>query len=115
MIEKALEKLEAELQKNMNNRTIIRVGDYAKEQIEKSEANAQQFLDEKKSLQGAIDKMKSEAQKAAVGGVSCLTDDEGFEIVHKYFGFSSENAEKSADTLTPNSASGVKVDLFDFL
>jgi hypothetical protein len=110
MINKALEKLEAELQKNINNRTIIRVGDYANEQIEKSEANAQAFLDEKKSLQGAIDKMKSEAQKAAVGGCGCLTDEEGFDIVHNYFGFSKETY-----TDTPSSATGVMIDLLDFL
>lgn len=108
MINKALEKLEAELQKNIDNRTMIIIGDYVKEQIEKSEKNAEKFLDEKKSLSGAIDKMKSEAKKAAVGGVGCITDSEGFEIVHTYFGFV-ENTDNSSG------ASSVNVDLLDLL
>jgi hypothetical protein len=108
MINKALEKLEAELQKNIDNRTMIRVGDYVKEQIEKSETNSEKFLDEKKSLSGAIDKMRTEAKKAAVGGVGCLTDEEGLEIVHSYFGF-------EIYYISTSSASGVNVDLLDLL
>lgn len=86
MIEKAIEKIKAEMEKDKALHIQV-VGDYLLKQIEINKTAATAIVKEGKTIKGSIEEMRKEAQKKAVGGCGVLTDSEGFEIVRKYFGF----------------------------
>lgn len=86
MIEKAIEKLKAEMEKDKAPH-IQAIGNYLLKQIEINKAAATAIVKEGKTIKGSVEKMKKEAKKNAVNGCGVLTDAEGFEIVRKYFGF----------------------------
>ena len=86
MIEKAIEKIKAEMEKDKAPHIQV-VGNYLLNQIEINKAAATAIVKEGKTINGSIEEMRKEAHKKAVGGCGILTDAEGFEIVRKYFGF----------------------------
>lgn len=86
MIEKAIEKIKAEMESSKAPEIQV-VGDYLLKQIEINKTAATAIVKEGKTIKGSIEEMRKEAQKKAVGGCGVLTDSEGFEIVRKYFGF----------------------------
>lgn len=47
---------------------------------------AEKILDEKKTLQGAFDKMKGIAKTRQHSGCAYIPPEEGFEIIREYFG-----------------------------
>lgn len=86
MIEKAIEKIKAEMEKNKAPHIQV-VGNYLLKQIEINKAAATAIVKEGKTIKGSVENMQKEAKKNAVNGYGVLTDAEGFEIVRKYFGF----------------------------
>lgn len=46
---------------------------------------AEKILAEKKSLAGALDAIKAEAKKHAVGGCGCVDEAQAVEIAYKYY------------------------------
>lgn len=46
---------------------------------------AERILEEKKTLQGAFDKMKEIARKRQHGGCACIPPEEGFSIIREYY------------------------------
>lgn len=86
MIEKAIEKIKAEMEKNKAPHIQV-VGNYLLKQIEINKAAATAIVKEGKTIKGSVENMQKEAKKNAVNGCGVLTDAEGFEIVRKYFGF----------------------------
>lgn len=86
MIEKAIEKVKAEMEKDKAPHIQI-IGQYLLKQIEINKGAATAIVKEGKTIKGSIEKMRKEAKKNAVNGCGVLTDAEGFEIVRKYFGF----------------------------
>ena len=82
-----IEKLEKECEKNTDDMTMRVICNYVVERLENAKEDVlKNILEKKLSLAGAVDKMKEAAKKVAVGGCGVLTDEEGFEIVSKYFG-----------------------------
>lgn len=86
MIEKAIKKIKAEMEKDKASHIQV-VGNYLLKQIEINKAAANAIVKDGKTIKGSVEKMRKEAQKKAVGGCGILTDAEGFEIVRKYFEF----------------------------
>lgn len=86
MIEKAIEKIKAEMEKDKAPYIQV-IGNYLLKQIEINKTAATAIVKEGKTIKGSVEEMRKEAQKKAVGGCGVLTDAEGFEIVRKYFGF----------------------------
>ncbi len=86
MIEKAAEKIKAEMEKDKAPYIQV-IGNYLLKQIEINKTAATAIVKEGKTIKGSVEEMRKEAQKKAVGGCGILTDAEGFEIVRKYFGF----------------------------
>lgn len=86
MIEKAIEKLKAEMEKDKAPHIQI-VGNYLLKQIEINKSVATAIVKGGKTIRGSVEEMKKEAKKNAVNGCGVLADAEGFEIVRKYFGF----------------------------
>lgn len=84
-VEEAVHKLDLEMEKEKKNPYVTVIGEYLVNFIRNNEHNAPEFLNEKKTISGAIDKMKSAARKNATRGVGMLTDEEAYNIVLKYY------------------------------
>lgn len=84
--EKAIEKIDAEIEKNKGNRAYEVIGEYLINLVTAHPEVSEKLMDEKKSLVGAYKEMKSKARKKAYKGCAVLTDEEGFEIVCDYYG-----------------------------
>ncbi|MED5017909.1 Cas9 inhibitor AcrIIA9 family protein [Paenibacillus chibensis] len=116
-MQEAITKLQSEIEKNKTNPYIQVVGEFLIKHVQANPANAEKILDADKTIGNSLEAMKKEAQKKQVNGMAMLTDEEGFAIVLKYFGFegtaipgvgSSEQPDASSD-----SSFDVKLD--DFL
>ena len=117
--EEAIGKINGEMQKSPDDRVLEAIGHYLIDRI--TDADAEKVRD--KTLKGAVEKMRSAAQKVARGGVGVLTDEEGFAIVRRYFGLRDDASEKPEDrshdggeAQTPKDASADAIELdFDAL
>ena len=87
MIQKAIIKINTEMQKSPNDKQLEAIGHHVIDAIT-TEANAKAVLDEKKTLNGARAEVRSAAKKQAVNGMAMIASDEVFAIVDKYFGIS---------------------------
>lgn len=87
MIQKAIIKINTEMQKYPDNKYIEDIGHHIIDSIT-TEENAKAVLDEKKSIKGALKKIEEACRKAAINGFGMIPDEEGFAIVDKYFGIS---------------------------
>lgn len=86
MKEQALTKLRGEMADSANNSYVQVIGEVLVQHIEANPANAEKFIDEKKTIAASLQVMTNEAQKKKQGNMAVLTDAEGFAIVLKYFG-----------------------------
>lgn len=87
MLEKAILKLQSEIGKG-NNPYITVIGEFLIQHIKSNPAAAEKIMQADKTIAKSLDAMKEAAKKKAVGGCAMLTDQEGFQIVLKYFGIS---------------------------
>jgi len=85
MLEKAIEKLKAEIDGNKSNPNIQVIGEFLLEQLDSNDKISEKLIIEGKTIKGSIDEMKKVAKTKAVGGCGMLTDQEGFGIVLNYF------------------------------
>ena len=65
---------------------------------------AEKILAEKKSLTGALDAIKAEAKKHAVGGCACIDEIQTMEIACKYYNI--DNTEPAAGATAAHQALG---------
>jgi len=91
MIEKAIEKIKAEMEKNKDDGNVKVIGDFLLKQIEINKDAAAGILQEEKTILKSIDEMQKEAlaKVKKKTGTQCIAMDpvEGFKIVMKYFSF----------------------------
>jgi hypothetical protein len=100
MISKAKEKLNSEISKSKDPYVKV-VGQFLLQHLEANQGAAEKILQEDKTISKSLDAMKEAAKKKAVGGCAMLTDQEGFEIVLKYFGIDGQVAPAVMDAV-PN-------------
>lgn len=93
MLGKAIEKIKSEMSKNTNTYVQV-VGQFLLQHLETTPGAAEKILQEDKTIIKSLDAMKNEAKKKQVGGCAMLTDQEGFEIVLKYFGIDGKVSNK---------------------
>ena len=101
MLNKALDKIEAELEKNIDNRNLIVIGDYLVNLCKKSPSAAEKIADESKSMIGALKYMIKHVEKQASRENNCIAvpDGEGFEVVCEYYGIGDiEETHKESET-----------------
>jgi len=85
MLNIAIEKLQAEIDSNKSNPNIKVVGDFLLRQLDLNDKASEKVVQEGKTIKGSIEEMRKVAKTKAVNGCGMLTDQEGFEIVLKYF------------------------------
>lgn len=65
---------------------------------------AEKILEQKKTLAGALDAIKAEAKKHAVGGCGCVDEAQAVEIACRYYNI--DNTEPAAEATAANQALG---------
>lgn len=95
MVTEAVKKIKEEMGKN-NNPYVQVIGAFLIQHVEANPGAAEKVLDNGKSIIKSLDEMKKVAAKKAIGGVTVLTDQEGFEVILKYFGIETEPSSVKA-------------------
>ncbi len=121
-IEKAIEKINAEMQKDPDDSYIEIIGHYIIDRCEERDT-AEKVAIEGKTLKGAMDAVMSKAIKAKKGSVAVLTPATVFGAVDAYFGITTDTAAqlKAIQGSTPAPAAApvptnkVNLSLEDFL
>lgn len=81
----AIKKIQEEMEKN-NNPYIQAIGTFLLQHLKTNPVAADKIMTAEKTILKSLDEMKKVAEKKKVGNCAVLTDQEGFEIVLKYFG-----------------------------
>lgn len=92
MLNKAIKKINEEIEK-VSNPYVKVVGEFLLKQLKAIPEAAEKILAKDKSILKSLDEMQKAAQKKRVGNCAVLTDQEGFEIVLKYYGIESKSVE----------------------
>lgn len=124
MINKAIQKINSEMQKNASDQYTEIVGHYIIDRCS-DDITAARVADEKKSLKGAMEAIMQVAAKAKRGNAAVLLPNQVFGAVDQYFGLpTSEAAQEAAiaavcgatrTPVTPPVAKKVALNLSDFL
>lgn len=122
MIEKAIEKLESEMNK-INNPYVQVVGQFLIQYVKSNQGDAEKIVLEGKTITKSLDEMRKAAEKKKVGNCAVLTDQEGFEIVLKYFGIDGQAKTdtmvhvecKTVPEIKPKAAIDFDISLDDFI
>jgi hypothetical protein len=85
MLETALKKIRDEIEKEKNPYVQV-VGEFLTNYLEMNPGAAEKIMTEGKTIIKSLDEMKKAAREKAVNGCAVLTEQEGFEIVLKYYG-----------------------------
>lgn len=116
---KAIAKLDAEIEKEKRNRAIAVIGEYLINLATAHPEVAEKLADTNKTLAGAYDAMYKEARKKQYNHCAVLTDEEGFEIVCEYFGidYQPSGMDKTRKPMMPpvETAAVLNIELDDLL
>lgn len=113
--QKAIEKLQIEMNQNKGNAYVQAIGKYLTQQIVKYTMAAEAILATDKTIKKSLDFMRSEAQKKAVNGFAMFTPEEGFTLVLKFFEIKVETIETPELKIPTKKSSRFDVKLDDFL
>lgn len=113
--QKAIEKLQNEMNQNKNNAYIQAIGQFLLQQIEKISNAAEGILGPDKTIKQSLEAMRSEAQKKAVNRFAMFTPEEGYSLVLKYFGIKMKKVEVPEPKIQEKKSSRFNVKLDDFL
>ena len=91
MLQQIIDNFEKECEKNPDDMMKRVVCNHTVEKLKSApEEVLKNIVDSKRSLSGAIQRMKSEAEKHKTGGYAVLSDEQGFAITDEYFGIAGE-------------------------
>ena len=124
MIDKAIEKINTEMQKNPNDAYIEIIGHYVIDRCS-DEITARKVMADDKSLDGAMKAVVKRAEKARNGNTAVLLPKDVFGAVDKYFGIVTDERAQGAAVaaafggsgtpVTPPAPKKVALNLADFL
>ncbi|WP_138756463.1 hypothetical protein [Paenibacillus sinopodophylli] len=87
MLQQALQKISAEIgSADKKNKYVPVIGGFLINHVRENPEHARLITADGKSIAGSLTAMQAEAKKHAVNGCGVLTDEEGFNIVLRYFG-----------------------------
>ena len=113
---KAIAKLDAEMEKEKRNHAIAVIGEYLINLITARPEIAEKLADSKNTLAGAYEAMRTEARKKMYNNCAVLTDEEGFEIVCEYFGIDPGTDKIAKQAVQPGkTAPALDIELDDLL
>ena len=112
MMRKAIEKINAEMQKRPGDRYWEAVGQHIIDRCT-DERTAAAVLTEGKSLAGCMESIQNKAQLRAKNNVAVIAEDEVYAMAERYFGIEGEPPDGTIPAAEP--AGGGLPDLADFL
>ncbi len=115
MLTKALAKLRSETDQNINNPYIQVVGGFLIQYLESNPAAAEKILATDKSISESLDEMRKAAEKKKVRNCAVLTDQEGFNIVLKYFGITELVLAPSSPAIEQKSSDNFNISLEELM
>jgi len=127
MPSKAIGKLQSEMTQNNTDSYIQVVGAFLLQHLEQNPKDAEKIMVTDKTIGKSLEQMRKEASKKKVGSCAVLTDQEGFEVVLKYFGIKATTPASAraaapiitSDNVQPNpsepKSNNFNVNLEDFL
>lgn len=98
-VQKAIEKLRAEMDKNKKDGFVEVIGGFLIKTVQDSPEASEKILAKDKTISGSISEMAKEARKKSINGHAMLSDQEGFQIVLKYFGITAAAPEVNKPVL----------------
>lgn len=101
MLDKAIEKIKKEMESNKNNMYIQAVGSFLLQYLGTNPGAAEKILNTEKTIAKSLDEMRKVAAKKKVGNCAVLTDQEGFEVVLKYFGINDKVDKVDTTNIIP--------------
>lgn len=101
MLNNAIYKLQNEIDANKSNSYVKVVGQFLLKHLETNPAAAEKIVAEGKTIKGSLKEMKEAARKNQSDGCGVLTDQEGFEVVLKYFGIEPAGIQPATPTAPP--------------
>lgn len=113
MIEKAITKINAEIQKAPNDTYRAIIGEYIIDHI-LTEDDAAKILDEDKTLEKALEEVVSKAQKQAQKNKAVIVSTTVFGWVMEYFGLECEEKAYPQTPAEKPKAKGIVLSLNDF-
>lgn len=108
MLEKAIEKLRAEITSSKNDPVIQIIGEFLIQHLLNNNSNAEKIMQEGKTIEKSFEEMRKVATTRKVGNRAVLTDQEGFNIVLKYFGIESTITDKVSRVKEPAEKDPIK-------
>lgn len=111
MLEQATKKLGTEIEQNQNVPYVRHVGNFLLKHLHNNPDSAEKFMAEGKTIKGSLTEMRKEAQKHQVDNCGVLTDEEGFNVVLRYYGIdATAPAPASVEEKAPEARFDVKLD-----
>jgi hypothetical protein len=86
MIDDAVSKLKNEMAQNANDTYVKVIGEFLLKHLELNPGSAEKVMNDGKTIKASLNEMQKEARKKQVNNCAVFSDQEGFEIVLKYFG-----------------------------
>lgn len=96
-MEKAIEKLKSEMDKNKGNSYVQVVGNFLLQYLNDNPSAAEKILKEDKTISKSLNEMRKAAEKIKVNNCGVLADQEAFAIVLKYFDLDTKVPEKPVE------------------
>lgn len=113
-MQQAISKLNVEMQEK-NNQYVSLIGGMLINKMESGADLAELIMAEGKTITGSLEAMKNEAKKKQSGGMAMLTDEEGFKIVLKYYGYDDGQAISNVHSAAVSKSQVINIDLDSLL
>ncbi|MEC0370863.1 Cas9 inhibitor AcrIIA9 family protein [Paenibacillus chibensis] len=111
-MQEAINKLQSEMDGKESNDYIKLIGNFLIQHIQANPAAAEKVLAADKTIAKSLAEMAQEARKkVSVGGMTMLTDQEGYSVVLKYFGIEDALIMIQTNPTAPNENSENKFDV----
>lgn len=114
-MEKAIKKITDEMNKSKSAYIQV-VGELLLEKVKADPAAAEAVLADKKTIKGAVEEMRKEAEKGKVNNVGIIAPDEALAIIFEYFGINDDPTKNyAAPKIEPDPAPLFDMKLDDLL
>jgi len=112
LITEAIKKIKDEMAKEKNSYVKV-IGKFLLQHLESNPEDAEKILNNSKTISKSLEEMRKIAKANKVGDCAVLSDQEGFEIVLKYFGINGAR-EHVLKEVKPSTEEKVKDSSFNY-
>lgn len=91
MLDKAIEKIQKEIEKGEGN--VKKIGKFILDYLADHPGDAEEILNNNKSIRGSIAAIEAEVKKLAINGCAMVEDEEVYRLALKYYGINEELSE----------------------